>query len=182
MWVTQCFSLPVPSPTVTIASVPIAAPHYTGLQFILGCYSQIEQAVDTDVNVTHTWSRAYRLYYSWKSWSNPRVTQSPVSQENSVMYSHLYFTPLHVRDNYFYSCESTVYPSPEDPKSQYLVKSESESAKHKFDMSPRKLSMDQLSDPQHYYIINHAFNLLCFKLVHELHVERGVVNKSRCRF
>ena len=140
------FYLAVPSPNVTINSAPDGAPHYTGFQFSLECSSEIAQAVDTDVTVNHTWYKARTLHYSWtKIQNNSRVSPLPVFQENHGFTSYLQFSPLQKQDDYYYSCKSTVYPSPGDPKYEYLVESDRDSAKVPFDLSPRKLSnMDHI--------------------------------------
>ena len=146
MWVTQMyFSLPVPRPTVKIVSDPINAPHHTGFDLNLVCTSLIDQAVDTGVTVTHTWSRCPKAGRTWNIIRNSsRITVFPVFGEKPEFKSLLEFSPLQRSDDSIYSCESTVYPAPDNPKYQYLFKSDEEPVKIPFDISPRKLSMDPL--------------------------------------
>ena len=146
------FSLPVPRPTVKIVSVPIDAPHYTGFNFSLMCTSEIDKAADTGVTVTHMWFLGRR---TWKRWSKiqntSRITMFPVFGEKPEFKSLLQFSPLRKSDDYYYSCKSIVHPAPDDPKSQYLFKSDEEYVKDRFDISTSKLSMEPL------YISNFFF-------------------------
>ena len=123
---------------MNIVSQPDNAQHFTGHPFILVCHSQIHEAVDTDVNVTITWSGPREKTSS--------RTLSPVPGMMLEFKLPLEFSLLDVSDSGNYSCDSTVYPV----TSPYLVKSDTSSTS--FVISPSKLSMD----PIYLHILVHA--------------------------
>ena len=149
-----------------IVSVPIDAPHHTGIDFNLMCTSVIDRAADTGVTVTHTWSRGWRTWRIWSTIRNSsRITVFPVFGEKPEFKSLLQFSPLRKSDDYSYSCKSTVYPALDHPKYQYLLKSDKESAKTPFDISASKLSMDPLYIPKFFLVhgcCNYYTNYVCF--------------------
>ncbi len=97
-------TITVPPPEVTITQP--TGPHYAGSTVSLACQATINEAVDTGVQISASWTKPGQ--------TDERVTISAVTQTGSHTYeSTLTISPLGLQDSGDYNCEIFIEPQPE---------------------------------------------------------------------